>query len=363
MRRFQIPFGRLPGIWFAHHLQGAVSSLGRLRGTPLPTLMTVFVIGIALALPGALYVLTRNLERLGEGWEQTAAISLFLKSEVSATKAEALARRLAGRQDLESVTLISPDQALDELRAETGFAEAVEQLETNPLPYVLALRPAQSLGDAASLEGLREVLTALPETDLVRMDTLWVRRFQGVVLLGERAAQVLASALALGVLLVIGNTIRLEIESRRQEIVIMETVGATHAFIRRPFLWLGVWYGFWGAHCLVPGLPGTLLHAGARYPAWPPSIRRTFSWSGSAPWPWRCCWVEPGPGSRRELDRREPASRGHRAGLRAPTGLPGHARTLFQAHIPKRAICKLYDPAWICYTQFHRKLLGYWHHD
>ncbi|MGB8144595.1 MAG: permease-like cell division protein FtsX [Chromatiaceae bacterium] len=254
MRRLQIPVVRLPGIWFAHHLQGALCSLGRLRGTPLPTLMTVFVIGIALALPGALYVLTRNLERLGEGWEQTAAISLFLKSEVSATKAEALARRLAGRQDLESVTLISPDQALDELRAETGFAEAVEQLETNPLPYVLALRPAQSLGDAASLEGLREVLTALPETDLVRMDTLWVRRFQGVILLGERAAQVLASALALGVLLVIGNTIRLEIENRRQEIVIMETVGATHAFIRRPFLWLGVWYGFLGgliAWCLV----------------------------------------------------------------------------------------------------------------
>ncbi len=246
MRRLQIPFVRLPGIWFGHHLQGALSSLGRLRGTPLPTLMTVLVIGIALALPGALYVLTRNLERLGEGWEQTAAISLFLKAEVSATKAEALARRLAGRQDLESVTLISPDQALDELRAETGFAEAVEQLETNPLPYVLALRPAQSLGDAASLEGLREVLTALPETDLVRMDTLWVRRFQGVVLLGERAAQVLASVLALGVLLVIGNTIRLEIENRRQEIVIMETVGATHAFIRRPFLWLGVWYGLLG---------------------------------------------------------------------------------------------------------------------
>lgn len=246
MRRLQIPFGRLPGIWFAHHLQGAESSLGRLRGAPLPTLMTVFVIGIALALPGALYVLTRNLERLGEGWEQTAAISLFLKSEVGADKAEALARRLAKGPELESITLIPPEQALEELRAESGFAEAVEQLETNPLPFVLALRPAQSLGDAAGLEGLRELLTALPETDLVRMDTLWVRRFQGVVLLGERAAQVLASALALGVLLVIGNTIRLEIESRRPEIVIMETVGATHAFIRRPFLWLGVWYGFLG---------------------------------------------------------------------------------------------------------------------
>ena len=252
---------------------------------------------------GALYVLTRNLERLGEGWEQAAAISLFLKSEVSATKAEALARRLAGRKDLESVTLISPDQALDELRAETGFAEAVEQLETNPLPYVLALRPAQSLGDAASLEGLREVLTALPETDLVRMDTLWVRRFQGIILLGERAAQVLASALALGVLLVIGNTIRLEIENRRQEIVIMETVGATHAFIRRPFLWLGVWYGFLGgliAWCLVSlalfFMQSPVSRLAALYQA-------DFLLVGLGPWPWPCCWVgawswvSPGAGS------------------------------------------------------------------
>lgn len=246
MRRLRIPYLRLPSIWFGHHFHNAVSSLVRLRSTPIPTLMTTLVIGIALALPGSLHVLTRNLERLGEGWEQTAAISLFLKSEVSADKAKALARRLAGRSDLESVTLIPPERALEELRAESGFAEAVEQLETNPLPYVLALRPAQSLRDAASLEGLREVLTVLPESDLVRMDTLWVRRFQGVIDLGERAAQVLASALAIGVLLVIGNTIRLEIENRRQEIVIMETVGATHAFIRRPFLWLGVWYGLLG---------------------------------------------------------------------------------------------------------------------
>jgi cell division transport system permease protein len=246
MRRLRIPFGRLPSIWFAHHIQDAVSSLVRLRGTPIPTLMTTMVIGIALALPGALHVLTRNLERLGEGWEQTAAISVFLKPDIGTDKAKFLARRLAGRSDLETVTLIPPEQALDELRAESGFAEAVEQLETNPLPYVIALRPAQSLRDAASLEGLREVLTALPETDLVRMDTLWVRRFQGVIDLGERAVQVLASILAIGVLLVIGNTIRLEIENRRQEIVIMETVGATHAFIRRPFLWRGVWYGLLG---------------------------------------------------------------------------------------------------------------------
>lgn len=229
--------------WLALHHQEARSSLARLRGRPLPTLMTVLMIGIALALPGTLYVLTRNLSLLGAGWEHTAAISVFLKTEVNAEQAQVLARRLAGREDLENVILIPPEQALQELRAETGFAEAVEQLETNPLPYVLSLRPKSDLEGADILEGLRESLSALPETDLVRMDTLWVRRFQGIIKVGERAGLVLASALAMGVLLVIGNTIRLEIENCRQEIVIMETVGATRGFIRRPFLWLGLWVG------------------------------------------------------------------------------------------------------------------------
>jgi len=208
--------------------------------------MTLLMIGLALALPGALYVLTHNLERLGEGWDQTAGISLFLKIHVDGNQAEALAGRLAKWPELEGMTLIPPEQALEELRAATGFAEAVEQLETNPLPFVLFLRPSPTLADAASLEGLQESLAALPEADLVRMDTLWVRRFQSLVALGQRAALVLASGLAMGVLLVIGNTIRLEIENRRQEIVIMETVGATHAFIRRPFLWVGIWYGLLG---------------------------------------------------------------------------------------------------------------------
>jgi len=162
------------------------------------------------------------------------------------------------RPDIDSVTVISPEQALVELRAEIGFAEAVEQLEKNPLPYVLALRPAQHLNDAKSLESLRVFLAAMPETDLVRMDTLWVRRFQSFVDLGERAALVLACALALGVLLVVGNTIRLEIENHRQEIIIMETVGATPAFIRRPFLYIGAWYG------LLGGLTAWLLIALAR---------------------------------------------------------------------------------------------------
>jgi cell division transport system permease protein len=236
----------LPGIWAGHHLQGALASLGRLRRSPLPTLMTVAVIGIALALPGALYVLTVNLERLSGEWQQTAGISLFLQLDVGADQARELARRLERDPSIAAVTHITPAGALEELSAQEGFAEAVMQLEENPLPDVLALMPAPELMTSAALEDLRGRLEALPEADFARLDSQWTRRFQALVRLAERGVWLLAASLAAGVLLVIGNTIRLEIQNRRSEIAIMELVGATNAFIRRPFLYIGAWYGLLG---------------------------------------------------------------------------------------------------------------------
>jgi cell division transport system permease protein len=224
----------------------ALGSLGKLQRSPLATLMTVAVIGIALALPGALYVLTRNLEQLGGAWQQTGGISLFLHLEVSQDRAAELAQRLHKDPEIASVTLIPADRALEELSAQSGFAEAVAQLEENPLPTVLALTPAPDLVTAAALEALSGRLEALPEADFARLDTQWIRRFQALVHLAQRGVWLFAAVLALGVLLVIGNTVRLEIQNRRSEIEIMELVGATHGFIRRPFLYTGVWYGLLG---------------------------------------------------------------------------------------------------------------------
>lgn len=237
---------RLPAAWFGHHLQGALASLGRLMRSPLPTGMTVAVIAIALALPAGLYVLTRNLGALSGDWEQTAAISLFLRVEVNLEQATALAHRLSGREDLQEVRLITPEEALAELRGQSGFAAAVGQLEENPLPVVLALGPRSDIVTPEALERLRAELAALPEADLARLDSQWIRRFQAIVDLAQRGVLLLGWVLAVGVLLVVGNTIRLEIENRRSEVEIMELVGATPAFIRRPFLYVGAWYGLLG---------------------------------------------------------------------------------------------------------------------
>jgi cell division transport system permease protein len=227
-------------------MQGALSTLGQLFRHPLPTLMTVAVIGIALALPSGLYVLTRNLSVLADSWEQTTAVSLFLRTEVDVDQAAELATRLRQRPDLDEVQIIKPDEALAELRSETGFSEAIDQLEVNPLPVVLALQPSVDSAAPGALERLREELANLPQADFARVDTEWIRRFHAIIALAERLALLIGGLLSLAVLLVVGNTIRLEIENRRSEIQVMELVGATAAFIRRPFLYMGAWYGLLG---------------------------------------------------------------------------------------------------------------------
>jgi len=239
------PF-QLPVTWLSHHLQVALGSLGRLLRNPWATGMTVAVIAIAIALPASLYVLTRNLNLLSESWDQTTAISLFLTADTDIEQARALAAALDAHPNLDQVTLISPDQALSELGSYQGFSEAIAQLEENPLPVVLALQPTFEVRTPAALERLAREVEASPQVDFARLDTHWIHRFQAILNLMQRGVVLLGSVLALAVLLVVGNTIRLEIENRRNEIEIMELVGATPAFIRRPFLYTGGWYGLFG---------------------------------------------------------------------------------------------------------------------
>lgn len=245
-RRTRVHPLRIPATWLSHHLQAALGSLGRLWNTPLATGMTVAVIAIAIALPMGLYAATRNLNLLSESWDQTAVISLFLTLDTDIKQARALAGKLQARRDLDQVTLISPDQALSELGNYSGFSAAVAQLEENPLPVVLALQPTPEVRTPEALEHLAGDLETLPQADFARLDTQWVRRFQAILNLLQRGVMLLGGALTLAVLFVVGNTIRLEIENRRNEIDIMELVGATAAFIRRPFLYTGGWYGLFG---------------------------------------------------------------------------------------------------------------------
>jgi cell division transport system permease protein len=241
---------RLPAfvrIYLLRHAQVALNSLGRLYRTPLASLMTAAVIGIALALPCGLYLLTSNLQRLGSQWDGGASLSLFLRHDITISQADALAEKLRGWTEIEALQLITPQEALSEFRELSGFGNALDTLDENPLPAVLAVKPADSAADADSAASLLERLQQLPEVELAQLDLQWVKRFNAIVDIVRRSIWVMATLLGLAVLLITGNTIRLEIQNRREEIEITKLIGATGAFIRRPFLYSGLWYGLSGA--------------------------------------------------------------------------------------------------------------------
>lgn len=232
--------------WATHHVESALGTLARLTSTPLATLMTVAVIGIAMALPAGLYAATGNLRALADALEQTTGISVFLRNDVDEDRAQVLANELQSKPAIATAAVISRSDALEEFRHYSGFGEALDQLSENPLPCVLTLLPSAEFDDAASIAAIEERIRSMPEVDSVRVDTRWIQRFQGLVELARRSVSLLGGLLALAVLLVVSNTIRLEIENRRDEIVIMELVGATPGFIRRPFIYAGAWYGLLG---------------------------------------------------------------------------------------------------------------------
>jgi cell division transport system permease protein len=229
------------GAWCDHHLQSLVASLGRCVRKPWATLLTIGVMAIALALPVGLWVVLGNVARFAGEVQVSRQVSVFLKPDVDATRANALRSQLRARGDVAAVQLRSPAQGLVQLRDRAGLGDAIDALaatgDANPLPYMLLVTPR---GDELLLA---ESLRALPEVDIVQQDAQWRQRLDGWLRFGGRVALVLAALLGLGALLVVGNTVRLDIQSRREEIGVLQLLGASDGFIRRPFLYLGAWYG------------------------------------------------------------------------------------------------------------------------
>ncbi|HEX6927657.1 MAG TPA: permease-like cell division protein FtsX [Gammaproteobacteria bacterium] len=232
-------------LWAVRHAQVLFYTLGRLYRAPLSTLLSVMVIGIALALPAGLHVLVDNTRTISGSIEGAARISVFLGRGVSGNQRDALADVLRRREDIAGVRVITPEQALAEFREMSGFGGAIDALEENPLPPVLVVTPIESATESL-LARLAGELEALPETDMVQLDTQWLKRLNGILEIINRGVVVIAGMFALAVIIIVGNTIRLDIQNRRDEIVITKLIGGTNAFIRRPFLYTGFWYGIAG---------------------------------------------------------------------------------------------------------------------
>jgi cell division transport system permease protein len=246
--------GRLHN-WLSRHASTCITSLGRLVRQPLASLMTLLVIAVTLALPAAMHLVIKNARAVSGNLDNALDFSVYLASDISAGDAERLAAIIGQRADVERVTLVTADEALQEFRAHSGFGDALDHLTANPLPHTLVVRPS-AFNTEQSMVLLNEELDNLPETDFVQVDTEWVQRFHAILEMLQRAVAMGAGLLGAAIIVIIGNTIRLDIQNRREEIEVTKLIGASNGFVRRPFLYSGFWYGLGGgmlALALVAG--------------------------------------------------------------------------------------------------------------
>ncbi len=244
VRRHRPAAANRASAWLLHHLQSMVFSLGKIYQSPATTIMTVAVIGITLSLPGGFYLFLKNIDAIAGDFRSTTQISLFLDLDVREDRARALEKEIATMAHVNSTQFISREVSLEEFRRDSGFGKSIDTLSSNPLPHTIIVQPGEI--DTFTARNLVNSLQAMPEVEIARLDTEWLERLYTIIEIARRSVTIITILFAFAVLLIIGNTIRLDIQNRYQEIVVTKLIGATDAFIRRPFLYGGVWYGFLG---------------------------------------------------------------------------------------------------------------------
>lgn len=223
-----------------------VHSLGEMWRTPLASLMTIAVLGLSLTLPASLYLVVKNVQQVSSGFEEASEISLFVKESMNEQETQTLVKRLALYPEVESVTFISKQQALQEFKQVSGFGQALSYLNSNPLPDVVLVIPTSRHRQPNAAKVLLTKLESEREVDFGKLDITWLERLNALLSLLKESVITIALLLLTSVTLIIGNTIRLSIMDKKEEIQVMKLVGATNTFIHAPFLWTGIWYGVIG---------------------------------------------------------------------------------------------------------------------
>ena len=249
--------------YFARHAQTLVGSLGRVVHHPFATLMTMGVVAVALALPLFLNLLLMNVRTATGNWNDAFDLSVYMDKKAGAARTAALGKQLRLRGDVATVRIVTADQALAEFRSASGFGKALDALTDNPLPDTLIVTPTLDKSTPSGTDALKAAIGAMPDVQAVQLDTEWVKRLHGMLDILRRVVLLTGALLGAGVVLIVGNTIRLDILNRRAEIEVMKLVGASDGFARRPFLYSGIWYGLGGGliALLLVGLAVAVLKA------------------------------------------------------------------------------------------------------
>ena len=230
--------------YLLHHLKSLLFSLDKIYQAPTTTIMTVAVIGITLSLPGGFYLFLKNIDAISGDFRSSSQIGLYLDLDISEKQARILEKQIANMENVTSTRFISRESSLEEFRQNSGFGKSIDTLSSNPLPHTIIVEPVE--GDTFTVRNLLNSLQALPEVEIAKLDTEWLERLYTIIEIAKRSVIIITILFAFAVLLIIGNTIRLDIQNRYQEIIVTKLIGATDAFIRRPFLYGGVWYGLLG---------------------------------------------------------------------------------------------------------------------
>ncbi|SMG63024.1 cell division protein FtsX [methanotrophic bacterial endosymbiont of Bathymodiolus sp.] len=224
--------------------QSLNSSLLRLLRAPFTSAIAITVMAIAIALAGSFYLLVNNAQQLVNSLQTGKQISLFLQHNISDDQARLLAQKLQANAAIAKISVISKEQALAEFQQYSGFGAALNALESNPLPAVIQVYPQDSLTEAYQFKQLLKQLQHEQAVDFAQMDMQWLARLQAIMQMANSVVFILTALLAVAVLFIIGNTIRSELQSRRDEVIVTKLVGGTNTFICLPFLYTGFWYGF-----------------------------------------------------------------------------------------------------------------------
>ena len=229
--------------WLSDHLDACLDSLGRFVLSPLQTLITLLVIAVALCLPSMLYMLVKSVESGMVNVQQSADVSVYFSPDIDEETSLQVQSQILSLESVSAARFLSPDRALQEFKQFSGLGEALEGLSENPLPATLLVTPDVD----QDIEALIESIASIEAVDQVQFDYVWLQRLRALLAVIDQVALVLAALLGTGVILILGNTIRLEIESRREEVAVVKLVGGTNAFVQRPLLYTGVWFGLLGA--------------------------------------------------------------------------------------------------------------------
>jgi cell division transport system permease protein len=230
--------------WLTQHMQAFKLVLRRFKTNKLNTLLICLAIGVTLALPSMLYAVLDSVSGLASNVKTESQMSVFLTTDHSEETIGSIKTALEENDSIKNFRFVSKEDALTKLQAADVNNEVLNSLENNPLPDAFFVEP-NSL-DASSIENLQKELRQLEGVEDVQVDGAWMKRLNYLVLLGKQAMLILASLLALLLIAVIGNTIRMQILTQQAEIDLSRLIGATNSFIRRPFLYAGALYGLLG---------------------------------------------------------------------------------------------------------------------